>query len=134
MVSMGLRAETEVTVLLPFCECAEERVLGDGSFGVVYKERYPGNAVAAKMKLRPLLQSMAEFCRRSRCMKGSTRAHQHPRRVPSQLHRAGDGYAPCGSLSDCIMNRSEPGERVTLGTRLTQRMAVHSCKRTRPAP
>ena len=75
MVSMGLRAETEVTVLLPFCECAEERVLGDGSFGVVYKERYPGNAVAAKMKLRPLLQSMAGFCRRSRCMTGSTRAH-----------------------------------------------------------
>ncbi|ELP88607.1 protein kinase, putative, partial [Entamoeba invadens IP1] len=47
---LKIRALTKMTTRLDFDELIEEKVIGEGSFGIVYKGIYRGNCVAIKKK------------------------------------------------------------------------------------
>ena len=116
-VSIGIKAETEVTTKLHYNDVMCEKQIGEGSFGVVFLGTFRGNAVAVKRmkEVDASANSMDEFIKEV-AMLDKFRCDQIVHFygacfIPNHVMMVTE-FAPCGSLMDCIQKKNEPNNNI----------------------
>ena len=115
-VAYGLK--TTLSTWIYYTHIAQEAKIGEGSFGVVFRGTYRGNAVAVKKyKSRVLTEDQTEEFLKEVEMLDKFRCDQIVHFygacvVPDHVMLVTE-FAPCGSLMDCIKARAAPPKRIT---------------------
>ena len=115
---IGIKAKTIITTRLDPEELIEERKLGEGSFGIVYKGSFRGNVVAIKkIKRTQTEESLLEF-KKEVAMLDKFRCDYivyfyGAVFLPNKTSMVTE-YAPYGSLNDLIRNSNPLSERLRI--------------------